>query len=132
MMTKDSFKKYNESLAAQNLAPLANPRNAAAGSLRIKDPAEVKRRQLEAFLYHVSYYTEARGKQIAHELGSHSGSLELLNKLGFRAPVKEKQVVRGIQAVISHCGEYEAMRDELPYEIDGMVIKVNSTDLQES
>ncbi|HSB92968.1 MAG TPA: NAD-dependent DNA ligase LigA [Flavitalea sp.] len=131
MMTKDAFKKYNDSLAIQNLAPLANPRNAAAGSLRIKDPAEVKRRQLEAFLYHVSYYTTLKGKNTTDDLDSHSGSLELLTKLGFRVPVKEKKVVRGIQGVIDHCAEYEAMRDELPYEIDGMVIKVNSTDLQD-
>lgn len=131
MMTKDAFKKYNESLALQNLAPLANPRNAAAGSLRIKDPGEVKRRQLEAFLYHVSYYTALKGKDTTDDLESHSGSLELLTKLGFRVPVKEKKVVRGIQAVIDHCAEYESKRDELPYEIDGMVIKVNSTDLQD-
>src|ERR1700744_1327273 len=57
LMNKDNFKKYNEQLAAQQLPPLANPRNAAAGSLRIKDPREVSRRNLEAFLYHVSYFT---------------------------------------------------------------------------
>ncbi len=53
-MNKSNFAKYNEQLAEQHLPPLANPRNAAAGSLRIKDPREVSRRNLEAFLYHVS------------------------------------------------------------------------------
>src|ERR1700744_5785036 len=57
LMNKNSFAKYNEQLADQHLPPLANPRNAAAGSLRIKDPREVSRRNLEAFLYHVSYFT---------------------------------------------------------------------------
>src|SRR6185312_2713295 len=57
LMNKQNFKKYNDGLAEQGLAPLANPRNAAAGSLRIKDSREVSRRNLEAFLYHVSYYT---------------------------------------------------------------------------
>src|SRR3954468_2608771 len=55
MMSKKSFKKYNDQLAEQNIPPLANPRNAAAGSLRIKDPKEVAKRSLEAFLYHISY-----------------------------------------------------------------------------
>src|SRR6187401_2894421 len=58
LMNKNSFKKYNEQLAEQNLPPLANPRNAASGSLRMKDPKEVGKRNLEAFLYHVSYIAE--------------------------------------------------------------------------
>src|ERR1700754_679392 len=64
LMNKDNFKKYNEQLAEQGNAPLANPRNAAAGSLRIKDPREVSRRNLEAFLYHVSYFTTIEGWQV--------------------------------------------------------------------
>ena len=60
LMNKNNFKKYNDALAEQGFEPLANPRNAAAGSLRIKDPKEVSRRNLEAFLYHVSYFTAAR------------------------------------------------------------------------
>ncbi len=59
--TKANFKKYNDQLIEQNLAPLANPRNAAAGSLRIKDPKEVGKRNLEAFLYHISYYVITAG-----------------------------------------------------------------------
>lgn len=131
LMNKNSFKKYNEKLAEQNLPPLANPRNAAAGSLRIKDPREVGKRNLEVFLYHISYYSMRPGQNEPWELLSHGASLELLHDLGFRAPQKEKKVVQGIQAVIDYCMEYEARRDELPYEIDGMVIKVNDVDLQE-
>jgi DNA ligase (NAD+) len=131
LMSKKAFKKYNEQLAEQNLPPLANPRNAASGSLRIKDPAEVKRRNLEAFLYHLSYYTTAASTATAEAVNTHSGTLEMLWNLGFRSPVKEKKVVKGIEEVIAYCNEYEAMRDELPYEIDGMVIKVNDTALQD-
>ena len=54
LINKNNFKKFNDQLTEQGLPPLANPRNAAAGTLRIKDPAEVRRRNLEAFVYHVS------------------------------------------------------------------------------
>jgi DNA ligase (NAD+) len=57
LINKNNFKKFNEQLAEQGIPPLANPRNAAAGTLRIKDPVEVGRRKLEAFTYQVSYYT---------------------------------------------------------------------------
>lgn len=130
LLTKENFKKYNEQLAAQNLPPLANPRNAAAGSLRIKDPKEVSRRNLEAFLYNISFVTTTQDTP-NEKLQTHSGSLEMLWELGFRSPVKEKKVMKGIDAVIRHCHEFEAKRDDLPYEIDGMVIKVNDIALQD-
>jgi len=128
LINKDNFKKFNEGLAEQGLAPLANPRNAAAGTLRIKDPVEVRRRKLEAFVYNVSYYTL---KKSASDPESHSQTLEMLWELGFRSPNKEKKVLKGIQKVIEYCNEYEIHRDDLPYEIDGMVIKVNSFVLQD-
>ena len=128
LMNKNNFAKYNAQLAEQNIPPLANPRNAAAGSLRIKDPKEVSRRNLEAFLYHVSYFTPATG-DVA--LTTHSGTLKMLWDLGFRSPQKELRTVKGIRAVIDYCHDFEAQRDGLPYEIDGMVIKVDSIALQE-
>lgn len=158
LINKNNFKKFNEGLAEQGLAPLANPRNAAAGTLRIKDPVEVGRRKLEAFVYHVSYYVSDDGVQktddglqltedgkalsepaslssairhLSSHLKTHSGTLDMLWDLGFRSPAKEKKVFRGIEAVIGYCNEFEKERDELPYEIDGMVIKVNDFVLQE-
>ena len=147
LINKENFKKYNQQLAEQQLAPLANPRNAAAGSLRIKDPAEVSRRNLEVFLYHISYYSskeslnikkgEMAGADKAHASRSkkapltHSDSLEMLWDLGFRSPKKEKKVFKGIQPVIDYCLTFESGRDQLPYEIDGMVIKVNDFNLQD-
>src|ERR1700722_12679317 len=120
LMNKSNFAKYNEQLAEQHLPPLANPRNAAAGSLRIKDPKEVSRRNLEAFLYHVSYYTPATDHLA---LATHSGNLKMLWDLGFRSPQKELKTVKGIEDVIDYCRAFEQQRDGLPYEIDGMVIK---------
>jgi len=128
LMNKSNFAKYNEQLAEQQIPPLANPRNAAAGSLRIKDPKEVSRRNLEAFLYHVSYFTPATDHPA---LATHSGSLKMLWDLGFRSPQKELKMVKGIRAVVDYCHEFEQKRDDLPYEIDGMVIKVDSIALQE-
>jgi DNA ligase (NAD+) len=151
LINKANFEKFNEGLAEAGLPPLANPRNAAAGTLRIKDPIEVRRRNLEAFVYHVSYYITDDGWRLAvgsndtgnaeklstindqqsTSLLTHSGTLEMLWDLGFRSPSKEKKVLKGIQAVIDYCNEFEAKRDDLPYEIDGMVIKVNDFELQD-
>ena len=122
LLNKINFKKYNEQLISQNLPPLANPRNAASGSLRIKDPSEVSRRNLEAFLYHISYFT-MEGSTPAFM--THSDSLDMLWNLGFKSPKKEKKVLNGIKEVIEYCHQFEEKRDGLPYEIDGMVIKVN-------
>ena len=147
LMNKENFKKYNAQLAEQQLPPLANPRNAASGSLHIKDPSEVGRRNLEAFLYHVSYYADSENLDIkrgemagtgnAHAARSrktpltHSDSLDMLWNLGFRSPQKEKKVFKNIQDVIAYCLDFESKRDQLPYEIDGMVIKVNDFALQD-
>lgn len=131
IMSKQSFAKYNELLVSQNLAPLANPRNAASGSLRMKDPKEVAERNLDAFLYHISYFVRDGIPTGYDPLASHAGSLKLLWELGFRAPEKEKRVVTGIQPVIDYCLDFEAGRDNLPYEIDGMVVKVDDTVLQD-
>ncbi len=143
IMTKESFGKYNEWLTQQGLQPVANPRNTASGSLRIKDPKEVGRRNLDAFLYHVSYVSKDVSRSsflvnepseqgtTRNEINSHSKQLELLWNCGFRSPQKEKKVVKNIDDVIAYVQEFESKRDELPYEIDGMVVKVNSIELQD-
>lgn len=128
LMNKTNFKNYNDSLMEEGLPPLANPRNAAAGSLRMKDPTIVGKRNLEGFLYHVSFITSTTNKE---EIHTHSEMIELLWKLGFRSPTKEMKVVKGIDEVIKVVKEFEKKRDDLPYEIDGMVIKVNNLELQE-
>lgn len=131
LINKNNFKKFNEQLMEQGLPPLANPRNAAAGTLRIKDSSEVKKRSLEAFVYNISFNIPLKRNKNPEMLDTHSGSLQLLWEAGFRSPYKEMKVLKGIDAVIKYCKEYEAKRDDLPYEIDGMVIKVNDTTLQD-
>ncbi|MEO6723166.1 MAG: NAD-dependent DNA ligase LigA [Ferruginibacter sp.] len=137
LINKSNFKAHNDKLIEEGIPPFANPRNAAAGSLRIKDTAVVSRRNLEVFLYHVSYIITSHNPQAkANEPehlppATHSGMLEMLWDLGFRSPKKEMKVVKGIDAVIKYVEEFEAKRDALPYEIDGMVIKVNDLALQE-
>jgi len=131
LMNKENFSRYNQSITAQGLAPLANPRNAASGTLRLKDPREVAKRNLEVFVYHLSYFSLQKEEQSPVALQSHAATLGLLWELGFRSPVREKKVFNSIQDVINYCVEFEAVRDTLPYEIDGMVIKVNEVALQE-
>ena len=133
LINKKNFEAYNVKLMEEGVPPLANPRNAAAGSLRIKDTAEVGRRNLEAFLYHVSYVTTNDEQPTLNHTppATHSGMLEMLWQLGFRSPKNELKVVQGIQPVLDHVKDFELRRDDLPYEIDGMVIKVNDLHLQE-
>lgn len=131
IMSKKSFDDFNQKLIAKQLPSLANPRNAAAGSLRMKDPKEVADRNLDAFIYHISFYTLKAGAKTPDLLKTHSGSLELLWNMGFRSPQKEKKLISNIEGVIQFCKDFELERDHLPYEIDGLVIKINDFALQE-
>jgi DNA ligase (NAD+) len=130
IMTKKSFDVYNSKLIDQGLPTVANPRNTAAGSLRIKDPKEVANRNLDAFLYHVGYVVYK--PNASAKAKSHSQQLQMLWDCGFRSPVNEKIVANSVEEVVEFCNNYEAKRDNLPYEIDGMVIKVDNLDLQDN
>lgn len=127
---KDVFAAYNEQRIADGLSPLANPRNAASGTLRILDPKEVAKRKLSAILYHISYYTTDKNERPA-QLTTHYDSLQWLYSLGFPTPAKEMKKFSHIDDVIRFCDEFEAKRDDLPFEVDGLVIKVNDFDMQE-
>ncbi len=141
MINKSNFAKYNETLANDGLQPMANARNGAAGSLRMKDPAEVAKRNLEAYLYHVSFYSVANNQLASGSLlvanskfqvpTKHTEFLEMLWQLGFKSPKKEMKIALGINEVIKYINEFEEGRDALPYDIDGMVIKVNNIALQD-
>ena len=142
LINKKNFKAYNKKLMEEGVPPFANPRNAAAGSLRIKDPTVVSNRNLEVFLYHVSFTTNtekttttslfpSENSSLIQQPKSHSAMLEMLWELGFRSPKNELKVVKGINGVIKYIAEFEEKREELPYEIDGMVVKVNDLQLQE-
>ncbi len=135
---KKDFEEFNRQRIAGGLSPLANPRNAASGTLRILDPAEVRKRKLNAILYHISFYTTDSEKAAANaadlratELDTHRHSLEWLYKMGLPTPARQMRLFRHIDEVIQFCNEFESQRDELPFEIDGLVIKVNSFALQD-
>ncbi len=129
---KKVFEAYNKQRIAEGLAPLANPRNAASGTLRILDPAEVRKRGLNAILYHISYYTQEPGTPRPEALKTHYGSLQWLYDLGFPTPAREMKVFRHIDEVIKYCNDFEEKRDDLPFEVDGLVIKVNDLALQDT
>lgn len=128
---KKVFEAFNKQRIAEGLSPLANPRNAASGTLRILDPAEVRKRGLNAVLYHISDYTPTQAGHRPRELHTHFDSLQMLYNLGFPSPAKEMKVFTHIDDVIKFCHTFEEKRDDLPFEVDGLVIKVNDFALQD-
>ncbi len=131
LMKKSFFRKINEKRMEEGLAALANPRNAAAGTLRLKDPKEVAKRGLEAFVYQVALAEDSRGNDlIGRKFNSHFQTMEMLYELGFRSPVKEMRKCRNIDEVLEYVEEWKEKRDAYPYEIDGLVIKVDDLTLQ--
>ncbi len=128
---KQFFEDYNRQRIADGLAPLANPRNAASGTLRILDPSEIRKRGLNAILYSISHYTLAPDAPRPQALSTHYDSLQWLYQLGFPAPAQQMKIFTHIDEVIQYCADFEAQRDSLPYEVDGLVIKVNDYALQD-
>ncbi len=126
LIRKDLFKKINQERLEEGLPPFANPRNAAAGSIRLQDPKEVAKRGLEAFVYQITYAVDPDGNNLlGTKIKKHNESIRMLYELGFRSPFKEIKVCRGIDEVIDYCRQWQEKRDEYPYELDGMVVKVN-------
>ncbi|KAF0139646.1 MAG: DNA ligase NAD-dependent [Stygiobacter sp.] len=116
-MESEAFRKWNEERELSGEKTFANPRNTSAGTIKLQDPQLVAKRPLQIFTYYLFSYTS--------ELSSQFENLNLLKKLGFR--VNENFCLcKSIDQVIEFCREWENRRSELPYEIDGVVIKVNS------
>ena len=131
LIRKDIFTQINQKREAEGLSLFANPRNAATGGLRMKDPKETAQRGLEAFVYQLAFATDTDGADKLDRIATHDESIALIGNLGFKVPVEERKVCRGIQEVVDFCNYWQARREEYPYEIDGMVVKVNRRDLQE-
>jgi DNA ligase (NAD+) len=118
IMPRKSFEKLNRERERQELSLFANPRNAAAGALRALDPSVTASRQLEYF----AYFLMADGR-FARE--SQWESLEALDEIGFKVnPYKAK--CADLDAVLEFYRRWETKRESLPYEIDGVVLKVDS------
>lgn len=122
--------KQNEQLKADGKKQLElykHARNTASGALRLKDPKEAAARRLEAVIYQIGYAEDANGNEIDSEvINSQIGNMQLLSDLGFKSPTGETAKFNSIEAVAAFCNEWEAKRDSYNYEIDGMVVKVDS------
>jgi len=117
-MEKRVLEELNQDLAAKGKPLLQNPRNAAAGGLRQKDPRKTRDRRLDSFLYSL---VDAEGFTVQN----HSQALQLMEQ--FRFKVNEHRIIaQSIDDVIAWTEEWREKRYDLPYEIDGLVIKVNS------
>jgi DNA ligase (NAD+) len=122
VMNRKGFEKLNAERELQGLSKFANPRNAAAGSLRVLEPAITASRPLEYF----SYFLLVDG---AFVYESHWESLQVLSELGFKVNPK-RAICADVEELIAFCNRWDADRESLPYEIDGVVAKVDSLEQQ--
>ena len=123
IMLLPAFQKLNAEREAQGLSRFANPRNAAAGSVRVLDPGVTGGRRLDFFAY--SLLRDGRTP-----MAEHRQVLKTLNTLGFKVD-RHWRNCRDIHQVLEFCEEWEQEREKLPYETDGVVVKVNAMALHE-
>jgi DNA ligase (NAD+) len=124
IMPRKSFEKLNADREKRQLAPFANPRNAAAGALRALEPSVTASRQLEYF----AYFLLVDGR---FYYDSHWESMDALAKMGFKVNPRRKKC-SGLDELLEFCREWEGKRESLPYEIDGVVVKVDSVRQQQA
>ncbi len=122
VMPKKAFAELNRQQELNGGKIFANPRNAAAGGVRVLDSSITASRRLEFF----SYYLLVEGRSPFTKL---SESLQALKEMRFRASADWK-LCDGIEEVLKYCDSWEGKREKLPYEIDGVVVKVNSIPIQ--
>ncbi|MCI2803906.1 NAD-dependent DNA ligase LigA [Staphylococcus pettenkoferi] len=122
-MPRQSFLSLNEEKEAKGEQPFANPRNAAAGSLRQLDSKLAAKRKLSVFLYSVNDFTHFNAE-------TQSEALDELDQLGYKTN-QERQRVDNIDEVLAYIEKWTEHREELPYDIDGIVIKVNNLEQQQ-
>ena len=122
VMSQRAFERLNAERDEKGLSRFANPRNAAAGSLRVLEPQITASRRLEYY----TYFLLAKGQPVC---GSHWDSLARLKKMGFKVNPNAK-VCDSVDEVLAFCAHWEAHRESLPYEIDGVVVKIDSIEQQ--
>lgn len=116
-MTRKTLAKINADKASRGEEPFANPRNAAAGSLKLLDPRTVAGRHLDIFIWGIGHCEGMK-------FGTHDEVLDYLKKSGFKVNPHRK-VCGTIEEAIEFCDSWEPRRDRLEFEVDGMVLKVN-------
>lgn len=122
-MPKESFENLNKEQKKKQLPPFANPRNAAAGSIRQLDPKIAASRNLDMFFYHID-------RASLESITSQEQALKTFNSLGLKI-CKNYKKLKTIEEVIAFCSDWHKKRDKLGYEIDGIVIKVNDFEQQQ-
>ncbi|CDR24322.1 NAD-dependent DNA ligase LigA [Staphylococcus argenteus] len=122
-MPRRSFLHLNEEKEKNGEQLFANPRNAAAGSLRQLDSKLTAKRKLSVFIYSVNDFTD-------FDASSQSDALDELDKLGFKTN-KNRERVSDIDGVLEYIEKWTSQRESLPYDIDGIVIKINDLDQQD-
>lgn len=132
LISKKNFPELNQLRSKSGQALFANPRNAATGGLRTKDPRETAARRIEAFIYTFSYAIDKNGNNLIDDFSSHYESIEYLKSLGFNVPTEARARFNNIQEVIAFCDYWQKNRESYPYEIDGMVVKVDARLWQEA
>ncbi len=125
VMPRKAFEQMNREREAQGLAPAANPRNAAAGTLRTLEPNIVAQRRLQMFAYFLLRGEDAGEAAGEPLLETQSAALAALREAGFLVN-SHARTVESIAEVLQFLAEAEGLRDSLPYEIDGVVIKVDA------
>lgn len=121
-MSRDKFREINQAQEEEGLEPFANPRNSAAGSLRLKDPKDAAARQLDTYIYQLLPEGPPLGKDHWH-------ALRLLKEMGFKSN-PNNALCHSLDEVKEFCKKWEEKRDSLNYEIDGVVVKVNDFGLR--
>jgi DNA ligase (NAD+) len=133
IIRKDLFQKVNSQRAKTGEQLFANPRNAATGGLRVKDPKQVKERALDAFVYQVGFAADEMGNSVLGNFETHNDLIRMLEVLGFKVPKlsAEMEVCFNIGLVSDFCDRWQNARDTYGFEIDGMVVKLNNLGLQD-
>ncbi len=122
IMTRSGFTKFNEQREKEGGQPFANPRNAAAGSMKLLNSAEVAKRPLDCYLYYVL------GEKLPHQ--SHYANMIAAKKWGFKVPDHIARV-SSIDEIFEFIDNWDTARNNLDFEIDGIVIKVNENAQQQ-
>ena len=123
IMTRKAFEELNRQQEKIGGKIFVNPRNSAAGAVRVLDPSVTAQRRLDFFAYYLLHESRLA-------FPKHSESLQALKQLKFRAS-DDWELCQGIDEVTDYCEKWDAKREKLPYEIDGVVIKVNATAIQD-
>lgn len=130
VIEKTYFENKNREREKNNLPLFANPRNAATGGLRMKDPKSTRDRGLELFIFQLAYAVDENGNDVLSQFKTHAEAIRVLGELGFKLPKHDKQLCQKIEEAFEICETWEAEREKYGYEIDGAVVKVNEFEMQ--